>query len=224
MIKFLKIIKGKSSTAGYTDVEFVTGVANRDPLVEQAFFNHCKNYFEDNVDGVFFVSDEEVKKDIFQESYIKLWEHIESKKIAVKDGILIGQNKKPFNGTVTTYLMGIAKNKFLEWARSSQRELRIFSNIDYSDLGIDTIALEIQNGGGYDNVMSEIVSECISKMSTRCCQILTLFYYKDMSLDEIKHALPTYSSKDALKTSKNKCLKSLRKTANEIYDNYLNKE
>ena len=45
-----------------------------------------------------------------------------------------------------------------------------------------------------------------------------------MSLDEIKKALPTYNSKDALKSSKNKCLKNLQKTANDIYYNYLNRE
>lgn len=224
MIKFLKIIKGKSSTAGYTDVEFVKGVANRDPLVEQAFFNHCKMYFINNVDGVFFVGDEQVKQDIFQNSYIKLWEQIESGKICVKDGILIGRNKKPFDGTITTYLMGIAKNKFLEWTRSSKRELRLFTNVDNSDVGIDTIAIEFQNSSDFENIMSEIVAECISKMPKRCCQILTMFYYKNMSLDEIKKALPTYNSKDALKSSKNKCLKNLQKTANDIYYNYLNRE
>lgn len=223
MIKFFKSGKRANSKREYTDVEFVKGVVNHDSYVEQALFKHCKKYFEDNVDGVFFVKDEQDKKEIFQNSYIKLWEHIESKRIDVKDGILIGRDKKPFNGTITTYLMGIAKNKFLEWSRTSQREHRIFNEVNNQSIVIDPIELEFQNNGGVNNIMSEIVSECISKMSKRCSQILTMFYYQNMSLDEIIEALPTYNSKDALKTSKHKCFKRLQKTANEIYYIYLNK-
>ena len=202
--------KSQSKTT-LSDIEFVNGIANSEPYVEQAFYNHCKAYFFQNVDSVFFITDKQVKKDVFQDSFIKLWEFIELKKIYVNEGVIIGPNNKPLQGTLTTYLMGIAKNKFLEWVRSSQREFKL-QCIDQIDLSIiDTIAIEIQNGSDYDDIMAEIVSECISKMPKHCFQILTMFYYENKSLDEILCCMSMYHSKDALKTSKNKCLKTLKK-------------
>lgn len=223
----LKLIKNKLKTGSnqnLTDIELVQGVANSNPLAEQALYSHCKTYFYNNVNGVFFVTDDFVKQNIFQDSFVKLWENIEHKKIEVCNGILIGQNRQPFKGTLNTYLMAIAKNKFLEWARTEKREIKLFENIDYSQKGYDSIAEDVRNGSDYDEIMRAILSECVSKMSKRCCQILTQFYYLKMSLDDILQTTPSFQSKNALKTSKNKCLNSLRKSANELYKSYLEHE
>lgn len=56
------------------------------------------------------------------------------------------------------------------------------------------------------SLMREIVSEAISEMSPRCSQVPTLFYYEEMRLDCILGAMPPFSSKDALKTHKKKCV------------------
>ena len=60
--------------------------------------------------------------------------------------------------------------------------------------------------------------EAISTISDRCRQILTSFYFQEMKLDAILSQLPSFQSKDALKTAKNKCLDKLRKTAMAIYE------
>ena len=111
--------------------------------------------------------------------------------------------------------MAIAKNKFLEWARTTKRELELFENTDYSQQGFDSIAEDIKNGNDYNDVMRSILAECVSKMSKRCCQILTQFYYNNMNLDEIISATPSFHSKNALKTSKNKCLNTAKECKNK---------
>ncbi len=204
----------------YSDVVYVEGMYRRDPVIERALHNYCKQYFDENYRAVFFVGDEH-KMEIFQESFIKLWENIERQKIYVEDGVLKGKDGKPFTSTLTTYFMGIAKLKYKEWVREHhagldiEKEEKIRRNKD----------AEIYKEMLYDegeNTMLEIISDCISHMSERCNQILTLFYYKEMSLDDIMTELPTFTSKNALKTEKYKCMENLRKSAHNIYHRFLN--
>lgn len=135
--------------------------------------------------------------------------------------MLKGKEGKPFLGMLTTYFMSIAKRKYLEWVRKSNpfetreekemqdwiNEMDIISDLLYDDA---------------DEKMFEIISDCISRMSKRCNEILTMFYYEEMNLDEIMKKIPEFESRNALKTRKYKCMEELRITANSIYQRYLN--
>ena len=204
----------------YSDVEYVEGVFRCNPIMERALHYHCKRYFDDNYRGVFFVGPEH-KDEIFQEAFITLWEKIMNKKIFVEDGELKGKNGTAFSGKLTTFFMSIARLKYLEWARENmhrytneeeerrrrEQEMELFKTLLYdSD----------------DEMMLEIIADCISKMSKQCNQIITLFYYEEKTLDDIMVELKTFISKDALKTRKYKCMEELRKSAKSIYRRYLN--
>lgn len=207
------------NTKTYSDAAYVEGVFKHDPIMERALYNQCKRYFDKNYKGVFFVGNEN-KGVIFQEAFIKLWENIINKKIYVEDGVLRGKGGEAFSGKLTTYFMSIAKLKYLEWARENMhkvsdeeeerrrrgQEIELFKTIMYdSD----------------DELMLEIIADCISHMSERCNQILTMFYYEEKTLDDIMIELPTFDSKNALKTTKYKCMETLRKSAKSIYHIYL---
>ena len=204
----------------YSDAAYVEGVFKRNPIMERALHYHCKRYFDENYKGVFFVGNE-YKDEIFQDAFIKLWENIVNKKIYAEDGVLKGKGGEAFSGKLTTYFMSIAKLKYLEWARENlhkvsdeeeerrrqKQEIELFMTLLYdSD----------------DEVMLEIIADCISHMSERCNQILTMFYYEEKTLDDIMIELPTFDSKNALKTAKYKCMEILRKSAKSIYRRYLN--
>lgn len=204
----------------YSDVEYVEGVFRCNPMMERALHYHCKRYFDDNYRGVFFVGPE-YKDEIFQEAFITLWEKIMNKKIFVEDGELKGKNGTAFSGKLTTFFMSIARLKYLEWARENmhrytneeeerrrrEQEMELFKTLLYdSD----------------DEMMLEIIADCISKMSKQCNQIITQFYYEEKTLDDIMVELKTFISKDALKTRKYKCMEELRKSAKSIYRRYLN--
>lgn len=204
----------------YSDVAYVEGMYRRDSVMERALYNHCKQYFDESYRAVFFVGDE-YKMEIFQEAFIKLWENIERRKIYVENGVLKGKDGKPFVSTLTTYFMGIAKLKYKEWVRGNH----IVPNIENEERKLKAKDEKIYKEMLYDegeNAMLEIISDCISHMSERCTQILTLFYYNEKSLDDIMAELPTFTSKNALKTEKYKCMENLRKSALDIYYRYIN--
>lgn len=201
----------------YSDVVFVEGVYNHKRVIENALYLHCKKYFDQNYRGVFFAGSDK-KDEIFQESFITLWEIIEHRIIYVEDGELKGKNGKPFKGRLTTFFMSIARFKYLEWVRK---------NSSYNEYGNDELESMKDVWVFLDNVLEnniqyEILSYCISQMPKGCNRILTMFYYEEKNLDAIMMEIPTYKSKNALKTAKHKCMENLRSSANAIYDRYIN--
>lgn len=97
----------------FTDVEFIEGLLLHDARIEEAFYIHCRHYFDENYKAIFFATEDD-SKDIFQNAFIALWQNIESRKIKVHDGIVLGRNDEPLKCSLTTYLMSIARNKYLE--------------------------------------------------------------------------------------------------------------
>lgn len=204
----------------YSDVAYVEGVFRRDPMMERALHYYCKRYFDENYKGVFFVGSEN-KDEIFQEAFITLWEKIMNKKIYVEDGELKGRKGDAFSGKLTTFFMSIARLKYLEWAREN---LHLYTN-EKEERRRQEQEMELFKTLLYDcddETMLEIIADCISKMSKQCNQILTMFYYKEKTLDDIMMELRTFESKNALKTRKYKCMEELRKSAKSIYRRYLN--
>ena len=204
----------------YSDAEYVDGVYKHNTLMERALHYHCKRYFDQNYRGVFFIGNDH-KDEIFQEAFITLWENIIKRKLYVEDGVLKGKDGQPFSGKLTTYFMKIAKLKFLEWARENQhRTSDEDEELDLMKYEIDIFKEILYDSD--DEVMLEIIADCISHMSKRCNQILTKFYYEEKTLDDIMKEIPEFNSRRALITRKYKCMEDLRKSANSIYDKYLN--
>lgn len=194
----------------YSDVVYVEGVAKHDRDMEFELDRYCRSYFNDNYKKFFFCG-EDIRLEIYQNSFIKLWENIEKGKLYVKEGVLYGNNNKPFTGKLTTYFMSIARFKYLEYARRNNNE---------SDVDIDDKIEELL----YDQsstTMEDIIADCIAAMSDRCNQLLTKFYYEGKSLDVILEEIPTVTNKNALKTMKFKCMSTLRSNAKSMYNRYI---
>lgn len=199
------------------------GMADCKRRTQYELYAYCSDYFWDNYRGVFF-ADERVAAEILQNSFIAFWENIERRRIYVEDGIVMGKDNEPLKGSILTYFMSIARNKYLEYGRTHPvyadpetewgRLLREegFASNSYADMLYDSD----------ENMMLEIIADLISHMSPRCSQILTKFYYEEKKLETILEEMPTIASYDALKTKKNKCLKTLRDSAREIYCRKLN--
>lgn len=200
------------------EARLVSGMADKDLSMQYELYAYCSDYFWDNYRGAFF-ADEKAAAEILQDTFIAFWENIERKKIYVDDGIVMGKNAKPLNGSILTYFMSIARNKYLEYVREHPvyadpetelgRLLRKegFNPNEYTDMLYDS----------GENMMLEIIADIISHMSPRCSQILTKFYYEEKKLEIILKEMPTIESYAALKTKKNKCMNMLRKSAREIY-------
>ena len=153
----------------------------------------------------------------------KLWENIECGKICAENNIVKGKDGKPLSSSIRTYFMGIAKLKYLEWLREhpffADPETEIGKKVRAN--GFDETEYMTMLYGESDNIQLEIIADLISKMSERCYEILSKFYYEDKDLDRILTEIPSIESKNALKTKKHKCMENLREVANETYRRYL---
>lgn len=192
---------------GLSDIEIVNGLQCHNPKVERYFFNILSQYFDIHFNLLFF--DVDSKREVFQTSIIKLWTEIENKTITVVDNKICRKQKTglyhPMTASLTTFLMTFAKNEFRELLRN------------HKDDNFDDVMTRIEATAATENVNDEddkiqIIDECILSMSPNCIEIITMFYYQKKTLDEIMAIRGEQnSSKDGLKTAKNKCMVTLRK-------------
>ena len=205
------------------EARLVAGMYDKDRKIQSELYAYCSKYFWANYCGVFF-ADEEAATEIYQNTFIAMWENIERRKIYVSDGRVMGKNNEPLSGSILTYFMGIARIKYLEWVREhptcADPETEMGRKI--KNEGFDAQQYINMLYDSEDNKMLDIIADVISHMSERCCEILSKFYYEEKDLDTILLEIPTIDSKNALKTKKHKCMESLRTSARNIYHNYLN--
>ncbi len=207
----------KHINRNYSDEEVVTGLQARKRHVEEWFYKHAKTYFMDKFNDVFF--DQEQKETIFQESFVRLWTQIEDKKIFVKENRIwrLQRNSfaQPMTCSLNTFLFAIAKNEYRELVRSN----KIVFVEDYFDKA-DNNCIELpQMEEDEKDVKNWIVDECIQMMPPRCLEILTLFYIKGKSLDEILEIRKDKNtSKVGLKSAKYKCMNALRERVTKMFD------
>lgn len=207
------------------EARLVAGVCANDKRAQSEMYRYCSDYFWTKYRGVFF-ADENAAMEIFQNTFIVLWEKIERRKIYVSDGWIMGMNDEPFSGSILTYFMKVAINKHKEWVRSHphSEDPEMAAEKKVKEEGADAEQCIEMLYDPVENTMLDIVSDVISNMSERCSQVLSKFYYERKDLDTILAEIPTINSKDALKNRKHQCLDLLRKTARNIYNEYLNKD
>ena len=88
------------------EARLVAGMADKRRRTQYELYAYCSDYFWDNYRGVFF-AEENAAAEILQNTFIAFWENIERKKIYVEDGIVMGKDNKPLNGSILTYFMSI---------------------------------------------------------------------------------------------------------------------
>ena len=205
------------------EARLVAGMYDNNKKIQTELYAYCSRYFWANYRGVFF-ADEEAATEIFQNTFIAMWENIERRKIYVSEGRVMGKNSEPLSGSILTYFMGIARIKYLEWVREhpSYADPETEMGRKIKEEGFDAQQYINMLYDSEDNKMLDIIADVISHMSERCCEILSKFYYEEKDLDTILFEIPTIGSKNALKTKKHKCMESLRTSAKNIYCNYLN--
>ncbi len=211
------IVLWGSNRKAYSDIEVVRGLQNRDGRVEEWFYKAAKKYFDGCFNEVFFNDD--CKQEIFQSAFIKLWTEIENGRIKVEDERICRQQRTgeyvPMTCSLTTFLMAFARNEYRELVRNVREES--FEEFFDSAQHESAFAFDAADGDA-EEMKRRIVDECILQMSPACIDILTLFYYKGKSLDEILEMRSgKNSSKDGLKTAKNKCMNTLRERVLKEY-------
>lgn len=189
-----------------SDKEVIEGLQQKNVSVECSFYLSCQRYFKDRRSGVFdFKGGAQDEEDLFQDSFVKLWQEIQARHIYVRDNYAwrfdkSGQGRK-MTASLKTYLMAIAKYRNLEIIR----EEVIYGSMD-SDLPETPDVVDEEEE---PTLRDWIVQQCVNNLPPRCKEILTLFYFDGKTLDEILAIRKENQSKDGLKTGKSKCMKTL---------------
>lgn len=196
---------------GYTDVQVIAGLQQRDKRTEEWFYHAAKRYFNDHFNEVFF--DQDRRQEIFQTAFLKLWTEISNSRICLLEEKICRQQRngeyQPMTCTLTTFLMAFAKNEFRELVRSMKYDSYDQLLDDDRRADVETVCSGLDED--VDELRNRIIDDCISELSPRCADILTLFYYNGMNLDDILEIRSDKNqSKNGLKTAKNKCMNTLK--------------
>lgn len=157
-----------------------------------------KVYLSNKDDFMFFAKKyqitEEAILDIYQDVIIALMENISLGKL------------QTLNSSLKTYLFSIGKYMIYDYLKQQKKILNVddFKNID------DTIEID------FDFLFKKELNDNQKKLSLafkllgdKCKKILTLFYYRGFTIEEITTQL-NYNNKDVVKSQKSRCLKSLK--------------
>lgn len=210
-MKLSILSKTSRRNSGYSDMEVVAGLQCHDRKTEEWFYSVAREYFYRHFNEIFFSNDQ--RQEIFQSSFLKLWTEIDNRRICIIGQSISRQQRNgtysPMTCSLTTFLMAFAKNEYRELLRSA-REVSmggLFDNIQ----GQDDVRAVFDTEDDIQEQRQRIIDECIQQISPACIEILTLFYYKRKSLDEILEIRKEQNtSKNGLKTAKNKCMNTLR--------------
>lgn len=200
----------------YTDESYVREIQKGNKEVIEHFYTHCRDYFRRTYKRLF--QEENLEADFFHESFIKLWKEIRHGSIFVEGGLIYKKNAvgeiNTLKCSLRTYLLDITKNDYNQYLRrkemsSSDMEELLNEKIDEKEITTHT-----------EDLKSKIVSECVKNLPASCYKIISLFYYEQKNYDEIMEMSDNYTSKDALKTRKYKCMEQLQRRIEEKFNMY----
>jgi len=199
----------RKKAKGYTDQEAVEALQRRDRKAEEWFYHETQRYFNEHFKEVFF--DQDQRQEIFQTAFLKLWTEMQNGRIRVIGDKVCRQQRdgeyREMTCTLTTFLMAFARTEYRELVRSLKEDYypELHETVSFSQ----PPAL-LPEEESPEELKNRIVDECISQLTPRCADILTMFYYQQKTLDEIMELRPENQSKNGLKTAKNKCMNTLR--------------
>lgn len=204
-----------------TDAEYVRLIQDKHDKAMNEFYHLATRYFKNSYRSVFTRMD--LMEDIFQQSFVKLWTEIETRKI------FVGENEELFrydrNGNIrkltcslNTFLIDIAKNDYRSWLRND----RLTLEDDFESFAhMEEVKSVVWGDESAETLREQIVNSCVLELPPRCKEILTMFYYQGMTLDEIIIARDEKNiSKNGLKTGKYKCMKSLKAKVRDSFSKY----
>lgn len=189
-----------------TDAQCVAGILERDRAVMLSFYEKCRRqFFKGTANYKMAIEDRE---DLFQDSYIVVWEKIENHQIYL-DGpqvtALRANGERAAVPDLTGYFMAVVKNKYMELLRRN-------GNLSAYDPSADTAdtMLSLVPDDNPEVMLERIVNHCLISLPASCQEILLKYYHEGFSLAEIAASREQTTSYDGLKTRKSKCMKFLR--------------
>lgn len=199
----------------YTDIQIVEAYQTGDKNIQQFWYDKCRSQFGKGTSNYGGLTDYD-RDDLFQDSFIILWEKMESHQIYILDGTVHVATKKGDSiiPDMLGYFMRIVKNKYLEMFHSGKYVIPINEVVTSSNDDFFEVLYWDENP---DVEKDRIVSQCLLSLPKSCLEILTMFYYEKKSLERILEERPENNSYDGLKSRKSKCMTNLKKRITESF-------
>lgn len=142
-----------------------------------------------------FELDQDTILDIYQDSIITLHENILHGKLT------------HLTCSLKTYLFGIGKFKVYAYFRKNKKTFLVE---DSHDLEKSTEEFEVEIEKPTLTEKQQRLKNALKKMTGKCKEILELFYFRGLTIDEIRD-YEGYENKNTVKSQKSRCLKTLKK-------------
>lgn len=153
-------------------------------------------------------------EDIFQEAFMVLYQNIIDGKLTL-------------TSSLSTYFIGICRNKAHEVIRSSGKELNIIDDFpnstkdEYEDERIDRILALEDNTEVIEARKEAVVREIVSKLPEPCDKILWGFYRDGFSMKTLA-TMYNYNSEGSVKVTKHRCGERFKarflEISNQLFD------
>lgn len=149
-------------------------------------------------------------KDIFQESFIVLYNNIQTGKLT------------EMTASLSTYFMSICRNKALEHLRGSSKSVHVDDELSLSlmDCEIKSEKVEallaLDDGDSVIEAQKEVLVRSIVKnLPSPCDELLWGFYRDNLSMRSLADMF-NYSSESSVKVTKHRCCEKFRAKYNEL--------
>ncbi len=132
--------------------------------------------------------------DIYQDAFIALREHAINGKL------------EDIKSSIKTYLFSIGKYMIYDHLRKQKKTVSYEESKEFKEIS-DNEDLRIE----YQQLTpkQQLLRQHFKNLGKRCQEMLTLFYYRGLTIEEITESLG-YENKNVVKSQKSRCLKSLK--------------
>lgn len=174
------------------DQEALKELISEDRLKLKAIYNKFRAEFIGF--GKRYNLDEDALADVYQEAFLAL------RKRAIQ-----GKLKK-VKSSMKTYLFGIGKYMIFDMLKEKKLSVAYESNLHIAGEEITEISVDQEHSLTEEQVL---LRRNFKLLEENCRKVLTLFYYRGLSIKEI--ALEAgYKDENVVKATKSRCLKMLR--------------
>jgi RNA polymerase sigma-70 factor (ECF subfamily) len=143
------------------------------------FLNYAKKYGLDRSNAL----------DIYQDAIIAMHHNFVSSKLVLT------------SSSIKTYLFGIGKFKILKKLKEANKQVTVVTEEEaYTEITIEESA---------PSERSRVLSTHLDAISESCRKVLELFYYRNLTVDEIVQ-LTEYKDGNTVRSHKSRCLKRLK--------------
>ncbi|MBU2946966.1 RNA polymerase sigma factor [Zobellia uliginosa] len=152
----------------------------------QKFLNYARRY---NLS-------EEENIDVYQDAYVIFYDNIMSGKL------------ESLSSSISTYLFSIGKYLIFDKMRKNKKV--VSGDFDLSRVGetdelVNTFEMEPQSL----TTEQELLKKHFGSLGDKCQELLTLFYYRGFTIQEIMEA-KNYNNENVVKSAKSRCMKTLK--------------